>query len=1459
MMSQSVSLVPKLITLSVLCFCLRTIDASNEYGNWNEGRNEAPLLQFVKGVQSREGSQFISSDERTKSIDVSQEDQYDDKMIPVVEESVEDPAIQCNSNQNNSKNRYDSLMCWLYDLKVPIPDEKVRKGILSVSIRDMTCTHFQLNTAESSYSPSNQTSSDDGNRSLLDVFIYGISATCSGKYHSGLTGGTVTVLVESIPAGSRQNPENFKIRAIGDEMSLPFHLQTAIGSTYIKANVTAPMDLPIQHSDNDNQTILIRAPSSAQITACETNIQVPHDGISFSGSVSAKIVELFANSVASHVTKALNSKVCPQLEKLVSDELTSLLKTFDNFLQRLLDGEKVSEQEGKISGSEDFRKEKALEVVRGSEITNTTGEDLLEWNELSTLRDVLTGFNGIINNHLDKGLIITLMEWIGWPGISEKDSSCVDCGFFFRGINGAIRYFTKGKEDKSRLTIQINRDFNFDVQSLGKVTLSMRNVTFEGLDQFKELGLVLPKMERLTNARIAIDKLKTFFEIALQVDPVVGGSLNESFRISVRASDILCGFDSDIGIFREAFKNITIGDLITDLPSDMSVPPWRKILKSVSHLFFPELNASAKIGAIRIDPHNNGAEDVEASLDRLINNVFDLIFNEYDKLTTRLIQEFSSGSGRRAVNMLLRKFLELELSNGFEVSGEDALQPVKNNSSHYFRFNESLAIRKIHDFFASDFALVHVNKFLLCVSSYLSVSSAFRKQGIGHSGVGISIERISFGNIFITDIDALKAVGYDRMEVGVVANELNESLIQIDPSNFSLSLYYPAKELYVSFNATTGADNMNIIGGTRALFDVLQYERLHLYDALKTPSIMTEPYSISSGFYGFKGGIKDISLDLNMNVLLGEDFKNIEYTANDGNLGNIVTNFLLTSSRLLQHIANSMKHMYLCPRSKAPVTSGKEEDLGETGSENPKQAWYILIAVGFVGFHLIFFAPKRQQEFLTKSSSCDPLKNEGSIPSSLIFHEKISHLSRVIVPIIVIGTIAVFIVSNLSTGASVDIRLNKPDGSQLLFIPSITTFSLGKTVREMYHAQVYSLMMLVLVFSGIWPYIKLILMGVAWFIPLSHCSLERREQLLIWLDALGKYSLVDSFVLVLMLVSFKFHIDFPDVGVIDSFVTPNFGFYLFLAGTVFSLVIGHAITFIHRYTSLPQNIHQSLVQESLRSHFFEISSPEHRCPRSVKFTDAGLALWAFITSSCMVLLAIGATRESFVFEFEGLLGNILGDKERSSSYSLISLGIGLPLSVEDPKSLGITVIQYTYFFFALLMPFICVMTIIFLFYVPMTLRKQQVIFMLVEISNAWSAIEVFLLSILASMMELSQFARFMVGNHCDFMKAQFFEKLLDGETTCFNVQSSVNRDVVILFMGVILYNIVVLVGLRLAHIALEERIKKEAECGEESKNVEFSRRTFIEYLTRWNIMAIVEHDSEQDELLANDLGTTFGL
>eukprot|EP00558_Chaetoceros_sp_UNC1202_P008092 CAMPEP_0197253692 /NCGR_PEP_ID=MMETSP1429-20130617/65979_1 /TAXON_ID=49237 /ORGANISM="Chaetoceros sp., Strain UNC1202" /LENGTH=163 /DNA_ID=CAMNT_0042716461 /DNA_START=413 /DNA_END=904 /DNA_ORIENTATION=+ len=149
----------------------------------------------------------------------------------------------------------------------------------------------------------------------------------------------------------------------------------------------------------------------------------------------------------------------------------------------------------------------------------------------------------------------------------------------------------------------------------------------------------------------------------------------------------------------------------------------------------------------------------------------------------------------------------------------------------------------------------------------------------------------------------------------------------------------------------------------------------------------------------------------------------------------------------------------------------------------------------------------------------------------------------------------------------------------------------------------------------------------------------------------------------------------------------------------------------------------------------------------------------------------------------------------------------------------------------------------------MTLKSQQFVFMLAEIANAWSAIEVFLLSVVASMLELSQFAKFMVGNHCDFMKDQFFQDLLDGQSICFNVRSIVGFNVVYLCIGVGLLNFCVFTGLRLAHDALEERMVQEAGQEENQNLVETlhqRRSSKFLHIARWKLTSFIIKDADLD-------------
>jgi uncharacterized paraquat-inducible protein A len=63
--------------------------------------------------------------------------------------------------------------------------------------------------------------------------------------------------------------------------------------------------------------------------------------------------------------------------------------------------------------------------------------------------------------------------------------------------------------------------------------------------------------------------------------------------------------------------------------------------------------------------------------------------------------------------------------------------------------------------------------------------------------------------------------------------------------------------------------------------------------------------------------------------------------------------------------------------------------------------------------------------------------------------------------------------------------------------------------------------MLILIFSGIWPYTKQILTILLWFAPTATCSVSSRGSVLLWLDVLAKWSMIDVFVIITTIAAFR--------------------------------------------------------------------------------------------------------------------------------------------------------------------------------------------------------------------------------------------------------------------------------------------------------------------------------------------------
>ena len=79
--------------------------------------------------------------------------------------------------------------------------------------------------------------------------------------------------------------------------------------------------------------------------------------------------------------------------------------------------------------------------------------------------------------------------------------------------------------------------------------------------------------------------------------------------------------------------------------------------------------------------------------------------------------------------------------------------------------------------------------------------------------------------------------------------------------------------------------------------------------------------------------------------------------------------------------------------------------------------------------------------------------------------------------------------------------------------------------------QVYPLAILIAFFSGAWPYIKLACMFVCWLSPTGLLSVKRRESILQFMDMMGKWSLIDFFVMTMFMCAFYFELALvPQVG-----------------------------------------------------------------------------------------------------------------------------------------------------------------------------------------------------------------------------------------------------------------------------------------------------------------------------------------
>lgn len=164
--------------------------------------------------------------------------------------------------------------------------------------------------------------------------------------------------------------------------------------------------------------------------------------------------------------------------------------------------------------------------------------------------------------------------------------------------------------------------------------------------------------------------------------------------------------------------------------------------------------------------------------------------------------------------------------------------------------------------------------------------------------------------------------------------------------------------------------------------------------------------------------------------------------------------------------------------------------------------------------------PRQLQRLLHQQGREEEIESElNATTESMFLSPDISVFVRWAMPFIILGNIGFFLSGHLSLGATINIEAEL--AGEKFRVDNFFEFSMARSTIDIWNAGGKSLAILILIFSVIWPYTKSLMTLVIWFLPPTKLPMSRRGAILLWLDWLAKWSMVDIFVLVITIAAFR--------------------------------------------------------------------------------------------------------------------------------------------------------------------------------------------------------------------------------------------------------------------------------------------------------------------------------------------------
>lgn len=821
----------------------------------------------------------------------------------------------------------------------------------------------------------------------------------------------------------------------------------------------------------------------------------------FTGSVSARVINLFRSAIEAGINDAVSSEtICPQIKANVDPLMTDYIHRGVAYIERYLPKEGRNEI--------NTRSARVLQPSRSLSthgLHSDSNADAIDFHrDLPVLTDLLTNANKFVGQHLNQGLL---------PNMTVCD------GGFSRGVNGVMRNMVPYIQIAAPLQFQIHHLLNDATVTLH---LDHWKTAGEGLHQWENLTVLTPNGDSSFSSHVKTTDLDISVETSITVDIPSSEPLFESFQVNLNLSSIELSTDVFVELNRLLFQNVTAGDVITALKHIGTwTPAVACLVKPVSKLYLKSLTTATTISSLQLHAENSKDDRLEEDVDVLINNLVGFVLDQYDTLVSEAIAGLSQGPVLDEINSFLDEQIK-DMSENCSHTGDSSSSDVA-----WIDFTQIEVLDRLNGFLHEPETIHHLNGYIDCATSVIGQLALEKLSSLS--------SLVEFDDIQLEHFGSVQAL-FLLLPTNVTTLESAFSIGEVSKQpQLTVRARVPAFDgdisLSISLSNLTWASTVMILYD-QAVMDLSPMVELLSKGQCTLAPIHEFDFTYFDGSFG----------RLNINSTASANVHNKTYAVNFASADfpeiqdfawTIFEWSISTVQRTLTTISQTTVNSAY--RTCAPTSEPNRESKSNSNDRklSAHSLWVILGTLFVLAQPLILLFRRdynRNEETANLSALAEPLLQDSSSrsqeephisqePASSLMQDFNGHSVHYVLPVMILFTAVLFIASNTSVGATVDLSLSLP--AQTFKIPGVYSFGLIDTAKNMLNAGIYPLFMLVVVFSGIWPYAKLVLMFSAWVAPDKVLSVKGRENLLRTLDSCSKYSLVDTYVFIGMYKCFS--------------------------------------------------------------------------------------------------------------------------------------------------------------------------------------------------------------------------------------------------------------------------------------------------------------------------------------------------